>query len=60
MNVTFDSNKINLSKSITLKLRDKLIIRCMMDRKPLLVHIMLKQGFNWSTLASGNPPTETV
>ena len=31
----------------------------MMKREPLLFHIMLRQGFNWFTLASNDPPTET-
>ena len=56
----FNRNKINLSKSITIKFRDKFKIRHMMEREPLLFHIMLRQGFNCFTLASGNPPTETV
>ena len=60
VNVTFNSNKINLPKSITIKFRDKFRIRHMMEREPLLFHIMLRQGFNWFTMASSNPPTETV
>ena len=60
VNMTFNSNKINLTKSITIKLRDKFIIRHLMEREPLVFHIMLVQGFNWFTLASGNPPTDTV
>ena len=60
VNVTFNSNKINMPKSITIKFRDKFKIRHMVEREPFLIHIMLRQGFNWFTLASGNPPTETV
>ena len=48
--MTFNSNKRNLPKIITIKSRDKFKIR----------HIMLRQGFNWFTMASGKPPTETV
>ena len=32
----------------------------MMDRQPLLFHLMLKQGFNWFTLASKDPQMENV
>ena len=58
--MTFNSNKINLPKSIIIKFRDKFKIRHMMEREPLLFHIMLRQGFNWFTLPSSNLPTETV
>ena len=58
--MTFTGNRINLPKSVTVKFRDKLKIRHMMKREPLLVHIMLRQGFKWFTLASNDPPTETV
>ena len=60
VNMTFNSNKINLPKSITIKFRDKFKIRDKMEREPLLFHIMLRQGFSWFTLASGNPPIQTV
>ena len=58
--MTLNGNRINLPKSVTMKFRDKFKIRHMMERKPLLFHIMLKQGFTWFTLDSGNPPAETV
>ena len=48
------------TKSVTIKFRDKLKIRHMMEREPFLFHIMLKQGFTSFTLASNNPPAETV
>ena len=60
VNVTFNGNKINLPKSVMIKFSDKFKIRQMMMKDPLLFHIMLKQGFTWFTLASGNPPIETV
>ena len=59
LNVTLNGNKINLPKSIMVKFWDKFKIWCMVERKPLLFHIMLKQGFTWFTLTSNNPP-ETV
>ena len=58
--MTFNENKINLPKSITIKFRDKFKIRHMMKREPLLFHIMLRQSFSWLTLASNDPSTETV
>ena len=32
----------------------------MKERHPLLFHLMLKQGFNWFTLASKDSQTENV
>ena len=58
--MSFNSNKMNLPKFVMIKLGDKFKIRCMMKREPLLFHIMLRQGFNWFTLASSDPSTETV
>ena len=58
--MTFDGNVINLPKSVIIKFSDKFRIRHMMEREPLLFHIMLRQGFNWFTLASNGPSTETV
>ena len=52
VNVTFDNNKINLPRSVMIKLRDKFKIRHMMKKDPLLFHVMLKQGITWLTLAS--------
>ena len=45
---------------VMIKFRDKFEIRHMMKREPLLLHIMLKQGFNWFTLAFDDPSTEAV
>ena len=48
VNVTLNRNKINLPKSVTVKLRDKFKIRCIVLREHLLFHIMLKQlGLLW-------------
>ena len=58
--MTFNGDRINLPKSLTIKFRDKFKIRHMMKRESLLFHIMLRQVFTWFTLASSNPPTETV
>ena len=52
VNMTLNGNKINLPKSVTIQFRDKVKIRCLVKREPLLFHTMLKQGFTWFTLAS--------
>ena len=57
--VTFNGNVINLPRSVTIKIQDKFKVRYMMERQPLLFHLMLKQGSNWFTLASKDSQTET-
>ena len=51
--VTFNNNKINFPRVVTIKLQDKIKVRHFMSRQPLLLHIMLKQGIMWYTLAAG-------
>ena len=51
-NVMFNGKMINLLKSIALKFQDKFKVRHMTESQQLLFHLMLKQGFNWFTLAS--------
>ena len=58
--VTFNGKVINLPNSITIKLQDKFKIRHMMESQPILFHLMLKQGFNWFTLASKDVEVENV
>ena len=41
--VTFNGNKINLPRVGTIKLKDKIKIRCLMNKEPLLFHLMFKQ-----------------
>ena len=55
--VTFNKNKTNLPRVVTFKLQDKIKVRCLMKREPLLFHIMLKQGITWFTLATGMQKT---
>ena len=50
--MTFNSNKVNLPRSVMIRLRNKFRTRCMMKKHPLLFPIMLKQGTTWFTLAS--------
>ena len=58
--VTFNGKVINLPKLITVKLWDKFKARHMMGSQPILLHLMLKQEFNWLTLTSKEQETESV
>ena len=55
--VTFNDNKINLPRVVTIKHQEKIKVRCLMKRKPLLFHLMLKQGIMWFTLTTGMQET---
>ena len=57
VSVTFNDNKIDLPRIVTIKLRDKIEIRYMMKKEPLLFHTMLKQGITWFPLASSTQET---
>ena len=57
VSMTFNDNKINLPKVITINFKDKIKIRCLMKKEPLLFCIMLKQGITWFTLALGTQET---
>ena len=50
--VTFNGNKIDLPKIVVIKLQDKIKARRLMNRKPLLFHLMLLQGIIWFTLVT--------
>ena len=58
--VMFNGKDINLLKLVTVKFQDKFKVRHMMERQPLLFHLMLKQGFKWFTLASKDSQTQSV
>ena len=51
--VTFNDNKINLPRVVTIKLQDKIKVRHLLKREPLFFHLMLKQGIMWFTSAAG-------
>ena len=53
--MTFNDNKINLPMVVVIKLQDKIKVRRLMNREPLLFHMMIKQGMTWFTLASEIP-----
>ena len=48
--VTFNGNKIDLPKIITIKMQDKIRVRRMINQEPLNFHIMIKQGITWYNL----------
>ena len=50
--VTVNDNKIHLPRIAVIKLHDKIKIRRLMNREPLLFHMMVKQGITWFTLAT--------
>ena len=55
--VTFNKNKNNLPRVVTIKLQDKIEVRHLVNRQPLLFLKMLKQGIVWYTLATGTQET---
>ena len=50
--VTLSKNVINLSGSVIIPFRDKFKIRWIMKGRPLLLHLMLKQGQTWYPLSN--------
>ena len=55
--VTFNSDKIDIPRVDIIKLQDKIKVRRLMNREPLLFHLMLKQGIMWFTLATRTQET---
>ena len=53
VSVTFNDNKVNLVRVVTIKLKDKIHVRHLMKRESLLFNLMLKEGIAWFTLATG-------
>ena len=53
--MTFNDDKINLPKVVAIKLQDKIKVGRLMNREPLLFHMMIKQGIMWFNLASEMP-----
>ena len=41
--ITFNDNKIDFPKIVTIKMRDKFRIRWLMNREPLNLHVMIRQ-----------------
>ena len=53
--VTFNGNKIDLPRIVVVRLCDKIKVRRLMNREPLLFHVMIKQGIMWFTLETEVP-----
>ena len=53
--VTFNDNKINLPRIVVVRLHDKIKVRRLMNREPLLFHVMIKQGITWLILETEIP-----
>ena len=50
--VTLSGNVINLPSSVIIPFRDKFKIRRIIKSRPLLLHLMLKQGQTWYPLSN--------
>ena len=55
--VTFNGNKVDLTRIVVITLQDKIKVRRLMNREPLLFHLMLKKGITWFTLATETQET---
>ena len=45
--ITFKDNKTDLPKIVTIKMQDKFRVRRLMNREPLNLYIMIRQGIIW-------------
>ena len=50
--ITLNGNTINLPGSVIIPFRDKFKIRWIIKSRPLLLHLMLKQGQTWYPLSN--------
>ena len=48
--ITFNDNKIDLPKIVTITMQDKTRVRRLMNREPLNLHMMIRQGIIWYNL----------
>ena len=55
--VNFNGIKIDLPRIVVIKFQDKIKVRRLMNREPLLFHLMLNQGITWFTLATETQET---
>ena len=53
--VTFNDNKIELPKIVTIKILDKIKVRRLMNREALIFHVMIRQGITWFNLETEIP-----
>ena len=55
--IAFNDNKIDLPKIVAVKMQNKIRVRRVMNREPLNLHMMIRQGKTWYNLET---ETETV
>ena len=48
--LTFNDNKIDLPKIVTIKMRDKIRVRRMLNQESLNFRMMIRQGITWYNL----------
>ena len=53
--VTFNDNKIDLPRIVAIRIRDKIKVRRLMNREPLIFHVMIRQGITWFNLETEIP-----
>ena len=53
--VTFNNDKIELPKTVAIKIWDKIKVRRLMNRQPLNFHMMIRQGMIWFNLEAEIP-----
>ena len=53
--VTFNDNKIELPRIVAIRIQDKIKVRRLMNREPLIFHVMIRQGITWFNLESEIP-----
>ena len=53
--VTFNDNKIELPQIVAIKIQDNIKVRRLMNREPLIFHVMIRQGITWFNLETEIP-----
>ena len=53
--VTFNDNKIELPRIVAVRIWDKIKVRRLMNREPLIFHVMIRQGITWFNLETEIP-----
>ena len=60
--VTLNGIILQMPKTVKIQIRDKYRLRILIDKHPLLLHIMLRQGTSWYSLDNTDfllpPPLE--
>ena len=48
--VTFKDNKIELPRIVAIRIPDKIKVMRLINREPLIFHVMIRQGITWLNL----------